>query len=97
MALWFLDRQRAARVDYDAIRSPVLSITGSQDKCTVPRIGRVTAQKYGQRGTYVELEGSDHMMIGGPHLSNTLAAVDVWLTDNGLHPTPQRIRAVTTT
>lgn len=36
MALWFLDRKRAARVDYDAIRSPVLSITGSQDKCTVP-------------------------------------------------------------
>jgi pimeloyl-ACP methyl ester carboxylesterase len=86
MALWFLDRKRAARVDYDAIRSPVLSITGSQDKCTVPRIGRVTAQKYGQSGAYVELEGSDHMMIGGPYLSKTLAAVDEWLTNTGLHP-----------
>jgi pimeloyl-ACP methyl ester carboxylesterase len=97
MALWFLDRAHAARVDYDAIRSPVLAITGSQDKCTVPRIGRVTAEKYGQRGTYVQLEGSDHMMIGGPYLSKTLAAVDVWLTDNGLYPSPQCVRAATTT
>jgi pimeloyl-ACP methyl ester carboxylesterase len=86
MALWFLDRKRAARVDYDAINSPVLAIAGSQDKCTVPRIGRVTADKYGQRGTYVELEGSDHMMTCGAYLSNTLAVIDDWLTNNGLYP-----------
>jgi pimeloyl-ACP methyl ester carboxylesterase len=97
MALWFLDRKRAARVDYDAIRTPVLSITGSQDKCTVPRIGRVTATKYGQRGNYVELEGSDHMMTCGPYLSQTIAAVDDWLTNNGLYPSPQRDRAATAT
>jgi pimeloyl-ACP methyl ester carboxylesterase len=85
-ALWFLDRKRAARVDYDAIKSPVLSVTGSQDKCTVPRIGRVTAKKYGQRGTSIVLEGSDHMMASGPHLPNTLAVIDDWLASNSLHP-----------
>jgi pimeloyl-ACP methyl ester carboxylesterase len=86
MALWFLDRGRAARVDYDAIKTPVLAITGSQDKCTVPRIGQVTAKKYGQRGTYVELDGSDHMMTVAPYLPKTLAAIDNRLANNGLTP-----------
>jgi hypothetical protein len=56
----------------------------------------VTANKYGQRGTYVELEGSDHMMTCGPYLSNTLAVIDGWLTKNGLHPSQQRDSARTT-
>jgi hypothetical protein len=74
----------------------VLAIAGSQDKCTVPRIGRLTAEKFGPHGTYVELEGSDHMMTCGPYLSNTLAVIDDWFTKNGLHPSQQRDSALTT-
>ncbi|WP_224031669.1 alpha/beta hydrolase [Pseudomonas aeruginosa] len=87
MALWFLDwRERAAWVDFKAIRSPVLVITGSEDKCTHPRIGRVTAKKYGERGTYVELLGSDHMMTVGRYLPQTLSAIDRWAEINHLSP-----------
>lgn len=86
MALWFLDLKRAARVDFDAVKSPVLVITGSQDKCTVPRIGRVTAKKYGAAGTYVELVGSDHMMTVGRYMPETLSAIDKWLSHHGLTP-----------
>ena len=42
----------------------------------VPRIGRVTARKYGDRGTYVELDGSDHMMTVGAYLPEPVPAAD---------------------
>ena len=84
MALWFTDPKRAAKVDYRAVKAPVLVITGSKDKCTVPRIGRILAKKYAHRGTYVELEGSDHMMTVGKYLPETLNAIDAWATKNEL-------------
>lgn len=86
MVLWYCDRKRAAKVDFAAISGPVLVIAGSVDKVTVPRICRRTAVKYGERGTYVELSGSDHMMTVGPYLEQTLDAIDGWLEKNGLFP-----------
>jgi pimeloyl-ACP methyl ester carboxylesterase len=86
MALWFLDRKRPARVDYNAIRTPVLVIAGSVDKCTVPRLCRLTAKRYGDQGTYVELEGSGHMMTVGRYMPESLAAIDGWLAHHGLAP-----------
>lgn len=84
MALWFLDRKRAAKVDFKAITSPVLVVTGSEDKCTAPEWGRKTAKRYGSRSTYVELSGSDHMMTVGPFMLKTLAAIDQWLVENNI-------------
>jgi pimeloyl-ACP methyl ester carboxylesterase len=86
MALWFLDPKQRARVDFAAVDAPVLVIAGSEDKCTVPRIARVTAKKYGARGTCVELRGSDHMMTVGEYLPATLAAMDEWLATHALTP-----------
>jgi pimeloyl-ACP methyl ester carboxylesterase len=86
MVLWFADPKRAAKVDYAAITTPVLVIAGSKDNVTVPRVNRRTAAKYGDRGTYVELAGSDHMMTAGPFLPQTLAAIDAWLAQTGLTP-----------
>lgn len=83
MVLWFLDPKRRARVDFAAVDAPVLVITGSQDKCTIPRIGRITARRYRDQGTYVELDGSDHMMTVGPYLPATLAAIDGWIESVG--------------
>lgn len=76
MALWFLDLKRVAHVDFAAVKAPVLVITGTQDKCTAPRIGRITAKKYGAQGNYVEIEGSDHMMTVGRYLPKTLEVID---------------------
>ncbi|MFD8098968.1 alpha/beta hydrolase [Nocardia fluminea] len=86
MALWFLDPKKSARVDFSAVRAPVLVVTGSKDRCTMPQIGRTTAKRYGQRGTYVELDGSDHMMTIGQYLPTTLAAIDTWLNTHSLVP-----------
>ncbi len=84
MALWYTDPKRAARVDYNAVNAPVLVVTGSRDKCTEPRIGEVLARRYGQQGSYVELQGSDHMMTIGKYLPQTLNAIDTWAANECL-------------
>ena len=84
MCLWFLDPKRSARVDFDAVQAPVLVVTGSEDRCTAPAMGRATANKYGKRAKYVEIEGSDHMMTVGRFMPTTLEAIDRWLEENGI-------------
>jgi alpha-beta hydrolase superfamily lysophospholipase len=84
MVLWFLDPRRQSKVDYQASDSPVLVVAGSADKCTVPRLNKVTADRYGERGTYVEIPGADHMMTAGPALTLTLQAIDNWLDQHDL-------------
>ncbi|ASD18406.1 alpha/beta hydrolase [Pseudomonas aeruginosa] len=86
MALWYLDPKRAARVDFKAIASPVLVVAGSEDRCTVPRIGRITAKRYGKQSTYVELQGSDHMITFGSFLPEALKSIDNWLGKNNIAP-----------
>lgn len=86
MIFWYLDPKRAARVDYAAIESPVLVIGGSEDKCTPPGMCRDTAKNYGKRGTYVELEGSDHMMTVGRFMPQTLSTIHSWVIDNRILP-----------
>jgi pimeloyl-ACP methyl ester carboxylesterase len=84
MVLWFLDPTGQARVDYDAVEAPVLVVAGAEDECTVPRLSRVIASKYGERATHVEISNSDHMMVAGPALRRTLAAIDEWLANHRL-------------
>jgi pimeloyl-ACP methyl ester carboxylesterase len=86
MVLWYTDPSRAAKVDFEAVDAPVLIITGSEDKCTHPRIGKVTAKKYGKSATYIELEGSDHMMTTSPFMRQTLNAIRDWARTNGSPP-----------
>ena len=47
-------------------------------------MGRATANKYGKRAKYVEIEGSDHMMTVGRFMPTTLEAIDRWLEENGI-------------
>lgn len=85
MAFWFFDPNRSAKVDYEAINSPVLVMSGTEDKVTVPRIGRLTAAKY-EHSTFVLIPGSDHMYETGRYMPITLDYIDSWLEDNGLVP-----------
>lgn len=87
MVFWMFDRKQAARVDYDRVTGDVLVIAGAEDKCCVPRMCKATAKRYGSRAEYVELPGSDHMMIGGPYMKATLAAYDNWARAKGISST----------
>lgn len=84
MVLWPFDRKRASRVDFDKITGHVLVVAGSEDRCCVPAMCKATARRYKGRADYVELPGSDHMMIDGPNMPATLAAFDKWAADKGI-------------
>ncbi|CAM3607208.1 alpha/beta hydrolase [Nocardioides marinus] len=87
MVFWFLDPKRSTRVNFEAITGDVLVIAGSEDKCCVPSMCKATAKRYRGRADYVELDGSDHMMIGGPYMDATLQAFDTWAAAKGITAT----------
>ncbi|MFT4189551.1 MAG: alpha/beta hydrolase [Aeromicrobium sp.] len=82
LGMWFLDPGRHAKVDFDAITSPVLVIAGGKDRCCTPTMVRSIARRYGARATYVEIAGADHMMITGSALPHTLRRLGRWIDEN---------------
>lgn len=81
LALPWLDRAKAAKVDYAAITGPVLVIGAGCDRIVPARLGRQTAARY-QNGTYVEIPGSDHLVFAGEALPATMAHIDDWMASN---------------
>ncbi len=61
-----------------AIRTPVLAIGGKRDRLVNFRVARATAARY-PNGTYVEIPGSDHMVLHGTALPVTMARIDEWM------------------
>ncbi len=75
----WLDRRKAATVDYAAITTPVLAIGATHDNIINPRIPRTTAKKF-TNGTYTEIHESDHLVFIGKALPACMAAIDTWIT-----------------
>jgi pimeloyl-ACP methyl ester carboxylesterase len=81
----YLDRGRAARVDYGAVTGPVLVIGAARDRIISTNICKRTAARYAH-GQYVEIDGADHMLTGGRFLPVVLRHLDQWTADNHLAP-----------
>ena len=77
----WLDRTKAATVNYSAITTPVLVIAGECDRILLPRMARQTAARY-QQATYVEIPRSDHMVFSGKALPVTMGHIDDWIARN---------------
>ncbi|RIT55086.1 alpha/beta fold hydrolase [Mycobacteroides abscessus] len=78
MGFPWLDRAKAARVDFSRITKPVLVISGDRDRIVAPAISRKTAARYAN-GTHVSIPGADHMVFDGKALPQTMQAIDSWL------------------
>jgi pimeloyl-ACP methyl ester carboxylesterase len=78
LAVPWLDRAKAARVDFAAITGPVLVIGGELDRIVPTRLARRTAARY-QKGSYVEIPGSDHLVFHGDALAVTMDHIDDWI------------------
>jgi pimeloyl-ACP methyl ester carboxylesterase len=83
MAFPWLDRAKAASVDFAAVTTPVLAIGAESDKTVDPRVPRTTATKYRQ-GTYVEIPRSDHLVFVGESLPLTMSRIDDWMARNNV-------------
>ena len=83
MGFWYLDAKKAATVDTDQIQTPVLVITGTDDKIVNANISRATAKKYAN-STLCVFEGSDHMYAMGEFMPITVNTIKSWLDENHL-------------
>jgi pimeloyl-ACP methyl ester carboxylesterase len=83
MALWFLDKKRAAEVSPERITAPVLVISGHDDRIVRAAIGRRTAARF-RDGVFVEIPNQDHMLPAGSGLPKVMAEFDRWIVDKKL-------------
>jgi pimeloyl-ACP methyl ester carboxylesterase len=81
LAIPWLDRARAATVDFAAVSAPVLVVAGERDRIIRPRSARKTAARY-ENTTYVEIPRSDHLVFFGDALPVTMRHIDDWITKN---------------
>jgi pimeloyl-ACP methyl ester carboxylesterase len=78
-----LDHGDAAHVDYQAEMGPVLVMGGTKDLVVPVSICRQAAARYAH-GQYVEIDGADHMLVGGRFLPTVLQHLDEWIAANRL-------------
>jgi pimeloyl-ACP methyl ester carboxylesterase len=78
LAMPWLDRAKAARLDFGAVAGPVLVIAGACDRIVPGPLARRTAARY-QNATYVEIPGSDHFVFHGNALPVTIGHIDDWI------------------
>jgi pimeloyl-ACP methyl ester carboxylesterase len=83
LAMPWLDRDKAARVDFRAVAGPVLVIAGGRDRIVPGRLARRTAARY-PNATYVEIPGSDHLVFHGKALPITMGNIDDWIAGHHL-------------
>jgi pimeloyl-ACP methyl ester carboxylesterase len=77
----FLDRGNATTVNFAAVTTPVLVIRGERDRLIPPQIAPKTAARY-QKGTFVEIPRSDHLVFFGEALPVTMGYIDDWIVRN---------------
>lgn len=83
LAMPWLDRAGAAKVDYSAVAGPVLVIGGEHDRIVPGRLARRTAARYAD-ATCVEIPRSDHMVFYGDALAVTMGQIDDWIAEHGV-------------
>lgn len=83
LGFYFLDRGRAASIDYGAVSGPVLVTGGTQDRMISTEVPRQTAARYAN-GKFVEVHAADHMQIFGSSLAEVLGHIDQWIDENDL-------------
>jgi len=69
---------RAARVDAQKIRCPVLVIAGKEDRITPVPVVKKVAEKYKPVAAYREIDHT-HWVIGEPGWEDTAGYVAEWL------------------
>ncbi|OBJ56378.1 alpha/beta hydrolase [Mycobacterium sp. 1423905.2] len=78
LAMPWLDRAGAAKVDPGVVPGPMLVVAGERDRIVPPRLARRIAGRY-SNASYVEIPGSDHLVFYGAALPITMSYIDEWI------------------
>jgi pimeloyl-ACP methyl ester carboxylesterase len=81
---WGLDMKRASEVDAEAVRCPILCLTGSEDRINPPGTVARIAARYGSRATVEVLDGMGHWLIGEPGWERLAERAVGWLKEQSL-------------
>ena len=81
---WGLDFRQASTVDADAVKAPLLFITGSEDRINPPSTVAKIAALYKERAAAEVLDGMGHWLIGEPGWERLAARSLEWLEERGL-------------
>lgn len=84
MAFPELDPEESTRVDFTKVTCPILIITGSEDKMTVPGIAKETAKNYGNQARLIKISGADHYYIAGKFKNQVIFHINRWLGHNDM-------------
>lgn len=79
------DRKQSTKVDFKKIDGPVLIITGSEDKMTVPQIAKQTARNYGKQARLIMIGDADHYYIAGRFKNQVVMHIQRWLQQNRIN------------
>ncbi len=82
---WAADTQRASSVNSLKVACPVLCITGSRDKVNPSGTVRRIARRY-ELGTFQEVKGFSHWLIGEPGWEDVVGLCLDWLDTTGVSP-----------
>jgi pimeloyl-ACP methyl ester carboxylesterase len=80
---WMLDGTGATRVDCEAIRCPILCLSGSEDRVVSPATARAIAAAL-PRAEFREIAGAGHMLPVEPGADAVAAEIAAWIA--GLRP-----------
>jgi pimeloyl-ACP methyl ester carboxylesterase len=78
---WFLDSQKASRVDIDSISRPLLIIGGKKDRITPISVIRSTAKKFEGKADFREFDNQAHWIIAEPGWQEVADYVASWLDE----------------
>jgi pimeloyl-ACP methyl ester carboxylesterase len=79
MGLPWLDRTRAATVDYARLTMPALVVVGEEDRITPVSIARATARELRGPVDYRELPGAGHWLFHEPVVSEAAGLIEGFL------------------
>jgi pimeloyl-ACP methyl ester carboxylesterase len=81
---WGLDLNHASEVKTDAVRCPILCLTGSEDRINPPGTVARIAALYGARAEAEVLDGMGHWLIGEPGWEKLADRAIGWLKEKNL-------------
>jgi pimeloyl-ACP methyl ester carboxylesterase len=79
IGFWFIDPNRASKVDESKVTCPVLVIAGANDIITPAPMAQKVAKKYKAVSTYKEFENHAHWIMGEPNWEKIAEFISDWL------------------
>jgi pimeloyl-ACP methyl ester carboxylesterase len=81
---WGMDFNQSSAVDTDAVKAPLLFLTGSEDRLNPPSTVERIAALYTGHVTAEVLAGMGHWLIGEPGWEKLAERALQWLEERGL-------------